>query len=292
VALEIEEDLSSAKAISHPTFATFHTPMLPGYSAAPGHYTLPGVPDEVPGQIRAFYTFDEETGRMDTHFGDPLLKASKDGSGGVRKEGATGECFDFRDKKSCNRGDACRFVHVGADGNDVRLNRAPPAGFQEGPAKSKGKGGASKTKGPCYTCGGAHYARECPSGGAKEGKGVWPFVGSWVPIGAQEGWPATTPPKVPWPGKSKGEGKWVGSGKDQWQGSDDAWQSSKSKGKDKGKKGAKQQPEVWDGVIPDDPWLQYSAKALVQHKEIQCKYVKAGKPCPAPLDEKGLTTCV
>ena len=52
-------------------------------------------------------------------------------------------------------------------------------GFQEGKGKSKGKGKGPRTG--CFTCGGAHYASNCPQGKGKgKGKGIFPFQdASW-----------------------------------------------------------------------------------------------------------------
>ena len=78
--------------------------------------------------------------------------------------------------------------------------------------KSKGKGRGGRPGGPCWTCGGPHFQRECPM--ASAGKGNYPITTAW------SAWrPGTFPgPSAAqwnaWLPKPKGKGKGKGKGKD------------------------------------------------------------------------------
>ena len=95
--------------------------------------------------------------------------------------------------------------------------------------EAKGGKGKGKPKGPCWTCGGEHFQRECPQGQGQGGKG-YPISTAWSswrpgafpgPTTAQ--WNSWLP--KPWKGKGKGKGAKGDKGKGK---------GGKSKGKGQG----------------------------------------------------------
>ena len=96
-------------------------------------------------------------------------------------------------------------------------------------SEAKGGKGKGKPKGPCWTCGGEHFQRECPQGQGQGGKG-YPISTAWSswrpgafpgPTTAQ--WNSWLP--KPWKGKGKGKGAKGDKGKGK---------GGKSKGKGQG----------------------------------------------------------
>ena len=112
----------------------------------------------------------------------------------------------------------------------------------DGGKGGKGKGGkrGSRPVGPCWTCGGPHFQRECPQTNAKGGGG-YPITTAWSswrpgafpgPTAAQ--WSSWLP--KPWKGKGKGKGQ---SGKGD---------KGKGKGYSKGKGKSKGQGQGFDST--------------------------------------------
>ncbi len=103
------------------------------------------------------------------------------------------------------------------DDGDIEMTPANPSPSPPRPAgkagwKGAGKSGKTRPKGPCWNCGGPHYARECPSKG--NGKGpptpttaAW---NSWYPV--QQPGPSKSTWKSWFPG-ANGKGKGKGKGK-------------------------------------------------------------------------------
>ena len=82
----------------------------------------------------------------------------------------------------------------------------------------KGKGKRQRVGGPCWTCGGAHFQRECPHKGKGKGGNSYPHVTAWsswrpgqFPGPSPAQWKSWLP--KPFKGKGKGKGKGGGKGK-------------------------------------------------------------------------------
>ena len=134
------------------------------------------------------------------------------------------------------------------DASEKKQKVEPPGSEEDGKGKGKGKRGP-RPVGPCWSCGGAHFQRDCPKGA---GKG--PTTAAW------SSWrPGSFPGPSPqqwrgWFPSFKGKGKGKGKG-------------GKGKGKGKGQGGGSMGelgwgPTAWGPPIgqlqqqPEDSWTQ------------------------------------